>query len=75
MGTWYVPEIFVPSENGFYSYCFMKVILSHRWDSPLQPSQPAKLLWATCVLFLFGTEFGLCVLLQCAGCFWGVLPH
>ena len=41
----------------------MAAILSHRWDFSLLPSQPAKHLCATCVMFLFGTEFGLCVLL------------
>ena len=34
MGTWYVPEIFVPSENGFYPLHFMTVILFHRRDFP-----------------------------------------
>ena len=30
-----------------------------------------KTLCVTYVMFLFGAEFGLCVLLRCAGCFWG----
>ena len=30
-----------------------------------------KTLCATFVIFLFGAEFGLCVLLRCAGCFLG----
>ena len=71
MGTRYVPEIFVPSEKRILSLHFMAAILSHRRDSSLLLHQPAKCLCVTCVMFLFGTEFGLCVLLQCAGCFWG----
>ena len=43
MGTWYVPEIFVPSENGFYPLHFMTVILFHRRDFPLLPHQCTKL--------------------------------
>ena len=59
-------------KNRFYFlHFFMAVILSQRWDSPLLPHQPAKRLCVTCIMFLFGTEFGLCVLLQCAGCFFG----
>ena len=58
-------------KNGFYPLHFMAAILSHRRDSSLLLHQPAKCLCVTCVMFLFGTEFGLCVLLQCAGCFWG----
>ncbi len=59
-------------KNGFYPLHFMTIILSHRWDSSLLPTQPAKRrLCAICVIFLFGTEFGLCVLLRCAGCFFG----
>ena len=59
-------------KNRFYSlHFFMTVILSQRWDSPLLPHQPAKRLCVTCIMFLFGTEFGLCVLLRCAGCFFG----
>ena len=58
-------------KNGFYPLHFMAVILSQCWDSPLLPHQPAKRLCVTCVMFLFGTEFGLCVLLRCAGCFFG----
>ena len=57
-------------KNGFYPLHFMAAILSHRWDSSLLLHQPAKRLCATCVIFLFGTEFGLCVLLRCAGCFF-----
>ena len=73
MGTLYALKIFMPRrlKNGFYPLHFMAIILSHRWDSSLLPHQPAKRLCATCVIFLFGTEFGLCVLLRCAGCFWG----
>ena len=26
-------------------------------------------------MFLFGTEFGLCVLLRCAGCFFGAVEE
>ena len=65
MGTLYALKIFVPCrlKNGFYPLHFMAAILSHRRDSSLLPSQPAKHLCATCVMFLFGTEFGLCVLL------------
>ena len=60
MGTWYVPEIFVPRrlKNRFYLLRFMTIILSHRWDSSLLLHQPTKRLCATCVIFLFGTEFG-----------------
>ena len=58
MGAWYVPEIFVLSEKRILSLHFMAAILSHRWDSSLLPHQPAKRLCATCVIFLFGTEFG-----------------
>ena len=58
-------------KNGFYPLHFMTIILSHRWDSSLLLHQPAKCLCAICVIFLFGTEFGLCVLLRCAGCFLG----
>ena len=73
MGAWYAPEIFVPRrlKNRFYPLHFMATILSHRWDYSLLLHQPAKCLCAICVIFLFGTEFGLCVLLRCAGCFWG----
>ena len=71
MGTRYVPEIFVPSEKRILSLHFMAAILSHRWDSSLLPPRPAKRLCVTCVMFLFGTEFGLCFLLRCAGCFFG----
>ena len=73
MGTLYALKIFMPRrlKNGFYPLHFMAAILSHRWDFSLLPHQPAKRLCATCVMFLFGTEFGLCVLLRCAGCFWG----
>ena len=49
----------------------MTVILSHRWDYSLLLHQPAKCLCATCIMFLFGIEFGLCVLLRCADCFFG----
>ena len=48
-------------KNGFYPLHFMTIILSHRWDSSLLPTQPAKHLCVTCVMFLFGTEFGLYV--------------
>ncbi|WP_311420630.1 hypothetical protein [Kingella denitrificans] len=58
-------------KNGFYPLHFMAAILSHRWDFSLLLHQPAKRLCAICVIFLFGTEFGLCVLLRCAGCFFG----
>ena len=60
-------------KNGFYPLHFMAAILSHRWDSSLLPTQPAKRrLCAICVIFLFGTEFGLYVFfLRCAGCFLG----
>ena len=73
MGRWYVPEIFVPRrlKNGFYPLHFMAAILSHRWDSSLLLHQPAKCLCVTCVMFLYGTEFGLCAFLRCAGCFFG----
>ncbi len=56
-------------KNGFYPLHFIAVILFHRRDSSLLPHQPAKRLCVTCVMFLFGTEFGLCVLLRYAGCF------
>ena len=41
MGTWYVPEIFVPRrlKNRFYLLRFMTIILSHRWDSSLLPTR------------------------------------
>ena len=61
MGTLYALKIFMPRrlKNGFYPLHFMAAILSHRWDSSLLPTQPAKRrLCATCVIFLFGTEFG-----------------
>ena len=58
-------------KNGFYPLRCMAAILSRRRDFPLLSHQPTKRLCATCVIFLFGTEFGLCVLLRCAGCFWG----
>ena len=58
-------------KNGFYPLHFMAAILPHRRDSSLLPSQPVKHLCATCVMFLFGAEFGLCAFLRCAGCFWG----
>ena len=63
MGTLYALKIFVPCrlKNGFYPLHFMATILSHRRDSSLLPSQPAKHLCVTCVMFLFGTEFGLYV--------------
>jgi len=41
----------------------MTVILFHRWDFLLLSHQPEKRLCATCVMFLFGAEFGLCVFL------------
>lgn len=50
-------------KNGFYPLCFMTVILFHRWDFLLLSHQPEKRLCATCVMFLFGAEFGLCVFL------------
>ena len=58
MGTWYVPEIFVPRrlKNGFYPLHFMAAILSHCWDLPLLLTQPAKRLCVTCVMFLFGAD-------------------
>ena len=56
MGTWYVPEIFVPSEKRILSLHFMAAILSHRWDSSLLPPRPAKRLCVTCVMFLFGAD-------------------
>ena len=58
-------------KNGFYPLHFMAAILPHRWDSSLLPPRPTKCLCVTCVMFLFGTEFGLCALLRCAGCFFG----
>ena len=58
-------------KNRFYLLRFMAAILFHRRDFPLLPPRPAKRLCTTCVMFLFGTEFGLCVLLRCAGCFFG----
>ena len=66
MGALYAPEIFVLSE---------KRILSRRWDFPLLSHQMRKTLCTNCVMFLFGAEFGLCALLRCAGCFWGVSLH
>ena len=73
MGTLYALKIFMPRrlKNGFYPLHFMAAILPHRRDFPLLSHQPAKRLCATCVIFLFGTEFGLCFLLRCAGCFFG----
>ena len=73
MGALYALKIFMPRrlKNRFYLLRFMAIILSHRWDSSLLLHQPAKCLCAICVIFLFGTEFGLCVLLRCAGCFFG----
>ena len=73
MGTLYALKIFMPRrlKNGFYPLHFTAAILSHRWDSSLLSHQLAKRLCVTCVMFLFGTEFGLCVLLRCAGCFFG----
>jgi len=65
------PKSLCRLKNGFYPLHFMTIILSHRWDSSLLLHQPAKCLCAICVIFLFGTEFGLCVLLRCAGCFLG----
>ena len=74
MGTLYALKIFMPRRlrNGFYPLRFMAVILSHRWDSSLLLHQPAKCLCAICVIFLFGTEFGLCVFFaMCRLLFWG----
>ena len=65
------PKSLCRLKNGFYPLHFMTIILSHRWDSSLLLHQPAKRLCATCVMFLFGAEFGLCVLLRCADCFFG----
>lgn len=49
----------------------MAIILSHRRDFPLLSHQPTKRLCATCVMFLFDTEFGLCVLLcDVQAAFW-----
>ena len=45
-------------KNGFYPLHFIAAILSHRWDSSLLLHQPTKRLCATCVIFLFDTEFG-----------------
>ena len=52
------PKFSYRLKNGFYPLHFMAAILSHRWDSPLLSHQPAKRLCATCVIFLFDTEFG-----------------
>ena len=60
-----------PSEKRILSLHFMAAILSHRWDSSLLSHQLAKRLCVTCVMFLFGTEFGLCVLLRCQAAFLG----
>ena len=62
-------------KNGFYPLHFMAAILSHRRDSSLLPSQPAKHLCVTCVMFLFGTEFGLYVFFCNVQAAFGVAFH
>ena len=52
------PKSLCRLKNGFYPLHFMAAILSHRWDSSLLLHQPTKRLCATCVIFLFDTEFG-----------------
>ena len=74
MGTWYVPEIFVPSEKRILSPWFHDGCFVPPSGFPLLPHQCAKCLCATGVMFLFSAEFGLCVFLcdvQAAflGCF------
>ena len=63
MGTWYVPEIFVPSEKRILSPSFHDgyFIPPSGFFPAVAPMR--KTLCANCVMFLFGTEFGLCVLL------------
>lgn len=71
MGASYVPEIFMPSEKRILSPAFHDSYFVPPLGFPLPPHQPAKRLCATCVIFLFGAEFGLCALLRCVGCFFG----
>ena len=63
MGAWYAPEIFVSSEKQILSPSFH----DGYFVPPLGLSPAAapmhKTLCANCVMFLFGAEFGLCVLL------------
>ena len=58
MGTWYVPEIFVPSEKRILS----PSLHGGYFVPPLGFSPAAtpmcKTLCVNCVMFLFGTEFG-----------------
>ena len=58
MGTWYAPEIFVPSEKRILSPLFHDSYFIPLLGFPLLPHQCAKCLCTTCVMFLFGTEFG-----------------
>ena len=76
MGTLYMPEIFVPPEKwilspAFYGDYFIPPLGFSPAVAPMR-----KTLCANCVMFLFGTEFGLCIFLRCAGCFLGsISPH
>ena len=71
VGALYAPEIFVLSEKRisfllFYDGYFVPLSGFFPVAAPIR-----KTLCANCVMFLFGTECGLCVLLRCAGCFFG----
>ena len=73
MGTLYALKIFhaVPSEKRILSPLFHDGYFVPPWEFSPAAAPMRKTLCATFVMFLFGAEFGLCVLLRCAGCFWG----
>ena len=75
MGAWYVPEIFMSSEKRILSPAFHNGYFVPPLGLPPAVALMHKTLCANCVMLLFGAEFGLCALLQYAGCFWGVSPH
>ena len=63
MGTWYVPEIFVPSEKRILSPAFHDDYFVPPLGFLPAAAPMRKTLRANCVMFLFGAGFGLCVLL------------
>ena len=63
MGASYVPEIFMPSEKRILSPLFHDSYFIPPLGLPPAVAPTRKRLCATCVMFLFGAEFGLCVFL------------
>ena len=52
------PKSLCRLKNGFHPLRCMAAILSHRRDSSLLLHQSERRLYVTCVMFLFGAEFG-----------------